>query len=312
MTISIEQLRSAFDNSNQNQKQSRPNNYFPFWNMKDGDSAIIRFLPDKNSNNPMGFLIEKLTHRLLINGEKKTIPCRRMHDQDCPICKVSSSYYKEEGKESPNGKKYWRTKNYLAQVLVVSDPLPPNEETGETFEGQVKYISLGYQLYGVIKEALTNGSLDDVPFSYENGYNFIIKKTKQGKYSAYTVGSRFETRPAALSQEDVDVIEPQLIDLSTLLPQDLGEDKVAAMLEAALTGAEYEDQTGASDQDDSSDFHNPMTTTSAVMTEPEQPVAKAKPPLPQQDEQVTDGEDEADKILAQIEARRRAKKPATA
>ena len=71
--------------------------------MKNGEQAIIRFLPDKNQDNPLGFLVEKLSHALTINGERKTVPCLRMYGEDCPICAVSSAYYKDEDKE--NGKK---------------------------------------------------------------------------------------------------------------------------------------------------------------------------------------------------------------
>ena len=94
--LSLEQLRAAFK-KDENQG-SRPNNYYPFWDMKVGEQAIVRFLPDADENNPLGFMVEKFTHNLTINGESKSIPCMKNYGEDCPICKVSLSYYKEGDK----------------------------------------------------------------------------------------------------------------------------------------------------------------------------------------------------------------------
>ena len=130
MTLSIDQLRAAF--KKEESTQSRPNNYYPFWNMQVGEQAIVRFLPDKDQDNHLGFMVEKMMHTLNINGENKSVPCLKMYGEDCPICRVSSAYYKDEGKGSANGKKYWRKKQHLVQALIVEDPLPADKETGET------------------------------------------------------------------------------------------------------------------------------------------------------------------------------------
>ena len=69
-------------------------------------------------------------HNLEINGDRKSVPCLSMYGEDCPICAVSSAYYKAEDKE--NGKKYWKKKQHIAQALIVEDPLPADEATQET------------------------------------------------------------------------------------------------------------------------------------------------------------------------------------
>ena len=58
-------LQGAFATPSSNFK---PSNYYPFFLMKDGQQAVVRFLPDKNLENPMGFLVEKVVHNLVING----------------------------------------------------------------------------------------------------------------------------------------------------------------------------------------------------------------------------------------------------
>lgn len=328
-SISMEQLKAAFNKTTETREGGgRANNYYPFWNMKDGESAVIRFLPDKNTENPLGFVVEKSTHTLIINGEKKTIPCRKMYGAECSVCKVSSSFYKEEGKGSPNGKKYWRKKGHIAQALVVEDPLPADAESGENHQGKVRYIALGYQLFKIIQMALASGEMDSVPYDYEAGYNFIITKSKQGDYSTYTIGSRFKGKPSGLSDEDVEIIKEQIVDLSTLIPRDLGDEKMTSMLEAALTGSAYEEgDSSAAEPADEDDVPTPVVAKSASLAkrapvaslsdEDEEETVVAKPvsvakavakPTPSAAADADDsGDDEADAILAQIHARRNAK-----
>lgn len=303
MALSIEQLRSAFAKNENTGGGNRPNNYYPFWNMKDGEQAIIRFLPDKNTDNPLDFLVEKLTHNLVINGEKKTVPCLKMYNEDCPICKLSGHYYKQEDKA--NGKKYWRSKQHIAQVLVVEDPLEPNKETGENHQGKVRFIQFGFQLYNVIKEAFESGDLECNPIDYENGYNFVIKKSKQGDYASYSVGSRFRPKPVSLSAEEVEYVTENLVDLRTLLPANPGLDKVEGMLNASLTGTDYSsDEAGSEEAPD--DAPPAKQSKSSKPAQQEELKLEAEQP-PKASEATDEFENEADKILAQIRSRRGAK-----
>jgi len=281
MALSLEQLTAAF--KKQDTTESRPNNYYRFWDMKIGEQAIVRFLPDANKENPLGFMVEKLMHTLEINGETKSIPCLKMYGEECPICKVSSAYYKDEGKDSPNGKKYWRKKQHIVQALIVEDPLAPDSETGENSEGKVKFLNMGYQLYSVIKEAFESGELDDIPYLYEGGCDFIIKKTDLGGRPKYDVGSKFARRSSDLTPDEVEVAEDEMVDLSTLLPANPGLEKVETMLEAALTGASYED--------DSTGEPAPAATASTSVAE-----SKSK--------ESTEFDEESDDILAIIRNRK--------
>jgi hypothetical protein len=292
MALSLEQLKAAFKQPERS-GNTLPNNYYPFWNMKNGEQAIVRFLPDKDSNNPLGFLVERLSHALTINGERKTIPCLRMYGEDCPICAVSAAYYKDGDKE--NGKKYWRKKSHIAQALIVEDPLDADDDTGETAEGKVKFISLSYQLYNVIKDAFESGELEEVPFAYENGCNFIIKKTQQGDYPNYTTGSKFARNESDLTADEIEYVEEQLAELSTLLPANPGREKVEAMLEAALTGGEYVD-----DNDSASSKPAAAPKAEAAPAPKKEEVTEDTSSADSDDSGDADGED----ILAAIRARR--------
>jgi hypothetical protein len=298
--IDMSKLREAFKKNNQTNSVGQ-NNYYPFYNMDVDASAEVRFLPDRNDDNPMGFLIEKKMHTLVTNGEKKSIVCPKTWgvNEACPICKLSSAYYKKDDKD--NGKLYYRKIQYIGHVLVIRDPLPADKETGENFEGKTRYIALGNQLYDVIKDTFEEGYLKTPPYLYEGGTNFNIKKTEKTlpdkrKVSAYHM-SRFVPNQTDLDDETISHIESSLIDLSTLLPQKPEIDKLEAMLEASLkgaplpTGGEAETQ----DHDDA-----PVQVISDVKQAAEVSTTKATPAV-----ENSNDDPEARRILAGLAEKRR-------
>jgi hypothetical protein len=235
MSLSLEQLRSAFKKDTKTEGGGNQNNYFPFHKMQMGESATVRFLPDADKSNPMGFLVEKRSHKLKINGQDRTIPCLTTYGDECPICKVSAAYYKADDKT--NGKKYWRKLQYTAQVLVVDSPIAP--EAGEqAANGQVKLMTINPQLYKVIKEAFESGDLENIPYQYDVGTNFIIKKDQQGEYASYIM-SKFAKRETALDDDTIVFVEAAIKELSTTLPRKPERAEIEAMLEAEMTGSEY-------------------------------------------------------------------------
>lgn len=300
----LESLKAAFGSSDKPEGgQQFTNNYYPFWNMKTGQRAVVRFLPDADSTNPRGFLVEKVFHNLMINGQKKTVPCLSMYGEECPICKVSQAYYK--AKDDANGKKYWRKKQYVAQALVVEDPLPADAESGETHAGKVRYFALGYQIYNIIKEAFAaeDDPLEGIPYDCQDGYDFIIKKSEKGGYADYSVGTKFFSKQRGLSEDEMVVVDEGMIELTTLLPKNPGIEKVQAMLDADLSGGDYNDGSNSSggkkDEDDGEEF----------APAPKAAPAKAAAPAPAPKAAASDEESatEVDDMLAAIRARRAAK-----
>lgn len=208
---------------------------YPFWNMQIGESATVRILPELGEENPFPF-IERLDHKISINGKVRKIPCPSMFGDPCPICDLSQEYYGADDEE--NGKYYYRDSVHLCKAVVLEDPLPPNKDTGETFKGKVVTLQLGYQIMEKILEQLgTFFDPDDeaTPWDLIEGYNFVIKKTKQGKdYPKYDVGSTFERRPSALPKAILKELE--LVELESLLPEPPSFDKVNELLDAHLNG----------------------------------------------------------------------------
>ncbi len=234
LRLQLKEEKERAKNGGKSQFQNSRNLY-PFWNMKEGESCTIRILPDKNEDNPHYFFVDRLEHTISINGENQRIPCRKMYGDSCPICEQSQAYYKMDNEDE--GKKYYRKKQSMLRILVLEDPLPPNE-SGETFVGKTCNAQFANELMTLIKHEITDPSLGDFA-DLDEGTDFVITKTMKGKYAVYNVGSGFARRPSAVPQEYRAGIE--LIDLETLLPKDFGLEKVTNMLNAHNTGGDYVD-----------------------------------------------------------------------
>lgn len=291
----------------------RKNNYYPFFKMPDDSTARIRFLPDANSDNPLGFMIEKVTHQLKVNGENKTVACLASYGEECPICKVSKEYY--DAGDKVNGKLYWKKKNYLAQAMIMEDPII--EKGHENAEGKVKVFSIGYSIFKIIKDSFESGELDDAPFAYEGGTDFLIKKTKQGEFASYTL-SKFARKSTDLDESQIEVADAGIVDLSTLLPKKPELATVEGILMAALTGKAYNEEDG--DDEDDNDSMKAMASkfkagARNVSSEdddaptPARAPAQAAPAAAASDD---DEDAEAAALLAELKAKREAAKRAAA
>lgn len=243
--------------------KKRSGDKYPFWEIPLDQRAVIRFLPDGNKENII-FYVEKLEHILEIkeNGEvkKERIPCLQMYGEKCPICKLSQDFYKAGDKES--GKYYYRVKYAMARALIVEDPLPPDEETGKNYKGKVCTLQLSYQLHQKIKEQLLELLTEDEDTDvtdFKNGYDFIIKKVKQGEYENYTIGSGFARKPRALTEEELQTIE--LVDLTSLLPENPGVAYVKKMLDKHISGSDDEEDSDEMD-DEEKDLINAIRASS--------------------------------------------------
>ncbi len=245
----------ALQEEEKKNRESNSSGYYPFTKMDFDKEAIVRFIPDANPTNPYGFMVEKRTHNLTINGKEVNVPCLKMYNPKaaCPICELSQQFYKKEGKDSENGRKYYVKRSYIARALVVSDPLPV-EQGKESNEGKIKVVNMTKQVSDKILSALNSSTdpLPEMPDDFDNGFNFIIRKRKQGDGHAHYNDSGFARSstptPAAAREQD-------LVDLRTLLPKEPTFEKVEAMLKSDLTGEAYDDgsfaykrqQTGGAD-----------------------------------------------------------------
>lgn len=220
-------LKAAFDKKTGGGDQSWKL-FFPFWKAPDDSTTIVRFLPDLDDDNSLGFLVENLQHELVINGQKKKVPCLAMHGENCPICELSRKYY-DDGNEDM-GKKYYKKKSYIGQVIVIETPVEHDQSQ------LVKLIEFGPAVFKQIQAAFQSGDLEEAPYELKGGYNFRIKKTKSGQYASYSTSSFSPKR----SDLDDDVIESlQLFNLADYRGKKIDRTSIGAMLIADQTGQPY-------------------------------------------------------------------------
>lgn len=204
--------------------------FFPFWKAPKDSISVVRFLPDQDEDNPMGFLVENLTHELVVNGKRETVACLKMFGEDCPICALSQKYYDEKDPEHNEalGKKYYRKKGYIGQVLVLETPVEHNAEE------VVKLIEFGPKIFKQIQAAFQSGDLENPPYELKGGYNFRIKKTQSGEYADYGTSS-FSPKMTDVGDDVIEAIT--LFDLKQWRTPKTGRETIEAMLVADQTGA---------------------------------------------------------------------------
>lgn len=242
---SLAELRARLKQKNENKGNFNENNdVYPHWNIEVDSTVTARILPDANDDNPNFFYVEKMDHKLSINGKDRKVICLQTFGEKCPICELSAKYYKAEGKESVQGKYYYKKKTALLKALILKDPI--SKDGHESAVGQVKTLQLTNQIIKVIDQQLANEeeetALECVPWDIDGGHNFFIKKTKQGKWDNYTSGTGFAHKVTSIPEDYREAVEAGMVDLSTLLPANPGLEKVQQLLEAHLNGDDAEDE----------------------------------------------------------------------
>lgn len=242
MALDIAQLRQAFSKKSETQNENSGfwDKFYPFYKMELDQTARFRFLPDRDEENPLGFIVENKYHELTINGKKKRLACAKMYGETCPCCELSTKHYNEG--DTAMGKTFWRKIDYIAQGVIISSPFdyPVKDD-----ENPVRMISIGPKLYKVIEAKIVKGDMDVLPTDPINGYDFMINKTKQGEYADYTT-SDFARRSTPVSEELMARID--LFDLKNYRYAKIEREQMETMIEAFLTGKSYDDKSGSSNQ----------------------------------------------------------------
>lgn len=291
---SLAELQAAFSQkaSGESFGDSDWKKFYPFYKIDFDQTAKVRFLPDLNDENPMGFLVENLTHTLTVNGQQKKVPCLSMYGERCPVCEKAKQFYDEKDEE--NGRKYYKKRSYVGQVLVVESPIEHDESQ------LVKLIEIGPKIFKKIQAAFASGDLENPPYDFKGGYDFRLTKSKSGQWADYTTSS-FSPRATDLSDDLIGALE--LYDLMQYRTKEMSYEAVEAMLLADLTGGSYEDGHKSNNQPEPKNAVSQQSTTNKV----EQSTAKE----PVQDATPSTGGSNADYIRV-IRERAAAKKAAAA
>jgi hypothetical protein len=220
---------------------------YPHWNIEDGATAVIRFLPDGNEKNTF-FWQERAMIRLPFNGikgdtESKNVivqvPCMEMFGESCPVLTEVRNWFKDASL-TDMGRKYWKKRSYLFQGFVRENPL--NSDRIQP-ENPIRRFIIGPQIFTIIKSALMDPELEELPIDYQKGLDFRIQKTNKGGFADYN-GSKWGRKETPLTQQEHNAIEQYgLWDLSTFLPKKPTAVEVQAIkeiFEASVDGQPYD------------------------------------------------------------------------
>ena len=219
---------------------------YPHWNMEEGQSATLRFLPDGNPKNTF-FWQERAMIRLPFNGVKGEmdskqvmvqVPCMEMWGETCPILTEVRTWFKDKSLEDM-GRKYWKKRSYIFQGFVRENPL--SDDT--TPENPIRKFIIGPQIFTTIKGALMDPELEELPTDYMRGLDFRISKGSKGGFADYN-GSKWARKESALTEDEQAAVEKHgLFDLSTFLPKKPGDVElkvIKEMFEASVDGQPYD------------------------------------------------------------------------
>jgi hypothetical protein len=239
-------LQASENKGSNNSQGGGDRSIYPHWNMEEGQSASLRFLPDGNTKNTF-FWAERAMIRLPFAGvkgemdSKQTIvqvPCVEMFGEACPVLAEVRPWFKDKSLEDM-GRKYWKKRSYIMQGFVRENPIGDDK----TPENPIRKFIIGPQLFTLIKGALMDPELEELPTDYLRGLDFRIAKTSKGGYADYNT-SKWARKESALTEvEQAAVDAHSLFDLSTFLPKRPGEVElrvIKEMFEASVDGQPYD------------------------------------------------------------------------
>ncbi len=224
------------------------NAIYPHWNMQEGKEAVIRLLPDGNPANTF-FWVERAMIKLPfagIKGETDSravqvqVPCVEMYNDGtaCPILTEVRGWFKDKALEEM-GRKYWKKRSYIFQGFVVEDPIKEDRIP----ENPIRRFIIGPQIYQIIRSALMDPELEELPTDYMRGVDFRIAKTSKGGFADYST-SKWSRRERAISDADKAAITQfGLHNLSEFLPKkptDVELKVMKEMFEASVDGEAYD------------------------------------------------------------------------
>lgn len=226
---------------------STDNLVYPHWDIPEGTTAKLRFVPDADQSNPY-FWVERAMIRLPFAGIKGQadskivtvqVPCIEMWPEMgvCPILAEVRPWFKDKSLEEM-GRKYWKKKSYLMQGFVRENPLKDDSSEPST----LRRFVMSPQIFTLVKAALMDPELENLPTDYQQGLDFMVKKTSKGGYADYTT-STWARKETPLSAEELAAVESSLHNLSTFLPKKPTAEELVIMkemFEASVDGQAYD------------------------------------------------------------------------
>jgi len=294
------------------------NAIYPHWNIQEGQEAVVRFLPDKDTSNTF-FWTERNMIKLPFAGIKGQtdsrpvqvqVPCMEMYGKTCPILTEVRPWFKDKSMEDM-GRKYWKKKSYIFQGFVTQNPLADDT----TPENPIRRFIIGPQIFNIIRAALLDPEMEELPTDYLKGVDFRITKTSKGGYADYST-SKWSRRERPLDEAERAAIDKfglhNLSDFRPKEPTDAEVKIIKELFEKSVDGEAYDLEkygqyfrpagVSAATGNVTPVASTPAETASAPASETAQPVAESKP-APVQAQPNTDSAKRAEDILKLIRSR---------
>ncbi len=298
-------LQAQENRSQQNQQQSKKiggdKSIFPHWNLTDGSSSLLRFLPDADSEN-VYFWTERQMIKLPFAGIKGQnenkevvvqVPCIEMYGESkkCPLLAEVRTWYKDKSLEE-TANKYWKKRSYILQGFVRQNGL----QDDETPENPIRRFIVTPQIFKNIKKSLLDPDFNVMPSDFNQGLDFKVIRTKNpGGYADWSTSDwAFMKGPTALTEAERAAIELHgLYNLRDFLPKEPSESElkiIKDLFEASVDGRMYDPdkwaayykpwglQTGGSSSDDvvgEEGSYESVKKVSVPVSNPTQTVQKA-------------------------------------
>lgn len=251
-------------NKNSNAPQG-DNAIYPFWNIQEGQNLVMRFLPDADPNNTF-FWAERQMIRLsfpgVVGGDNKPVtvqvPCGEMYGDTCPVLTEVRPWFKEPSMEDM-GRQYWKKRSYIFQGFVHNSPLQE-----EAPENPIRRFVIGPQIFNIIKAALMDPDMENIPTDYVNGTDFRLIKSSKGQYADYST-SNWARKERALDETELAAIDQfGLFTLGDFLPARPTQEHyqaISEMFEASVNGELYDTARWGN-------FYKPYSSSGNVATTP--------------------------------------------
>jgi len=222
------------------------NAIYPHWNIQENQEAVVRFLPDKDTNNTF-FWTERAMIKLPFAGIKGQadsrpvqvqVPCMEMYGETCPVLTEVRPWFKDKSMEDM-GRKYWKKKSYIFQGFVLQNPLSDDK----TPENPIRRFIIGPQIFNIIRSALLDPEMEELPTDYVRGVDFRITKTSKGGYADYST-SKWSRRERALDEAERAAIDKfglfNLSDFRPKKPTDAEVKIIKELFEKSVEGEAYD------------------------------------------------------------------------
>ena len=284
---SLAEIRAKLKSQEVNRSTSNTggdNAIYPHWNISEGSEAVVRFLPDRDETNTF-FWTERNMIKLPFAGIKGQtdsrpvtvqVPCMEMYGKTCPVLTEVRPWFKDKSMEDM-GRKYWKKKSYIFQGFVTTNPLAEDS----TPENPVRRFIIGPQIFNIIRGALMDPEMEEMPTDYLKGVDFRITKTTKGGYADYST-SKWSRRERPLDEAERAAIDTHgLHNLGDFRPKEPSEAEVkiiAELFAKSVEGEAYDlEQYGQYFRPAGVAYQGKPQVAVPTASAPAQPVAEAAP-----------------------------------